>query len=313
MNGPTWIRYRTQVDLLEKAENDEQVQKARSDMLANTAINTLIKDVSSWENAVLKRHNDAVHPLHKLSFLAEIGMRASDPGIQNIIDQIYAHPSPEGLLNVLINIPTVFGGNGKDEWHWSLCDAPLLLYCLVKMGEGEDEQTKKAIDFLVGLCRPNGWPCAASPALGKFHGPGRREDPCPYATLLMLKLLGVLDGYENSMAVQKGTEVILHLWQASQTERPYLFRMGNDFRKLKAPLVWYDILHVVDVLSHFAQARQDKRFHEMMGIIHSKKNSDGLYTPESVWMKWKGWEFAQKREPSFWLTFLVARIEKRLA
>ena len=30
-----------------------------------------------------------------------------------------------------------------------------------------------------------------------------------------------------------------------------MFFMGTDFRKLKVPLVWYDLLHVLDVLSSF--------------------------------------------------------------
>ena len=27
--------------------------------------------------------------------------------------------------------------------------------------------------------------------------------------------------------------------------------MGTDFRKLKVPFVWYDLMHVLDVLSRF--------------------------------------------------------------
>ena len=37
----------------------------------------------------------------------------------------------------------------------------------------------------------------------------------------------------------------------------------------------------------------------------------GRFTPESIYTKLKGWEFAQKKEPSRWVTFLVNRIFKR--
>ena len=47
----------------------------------------------------------------------------------------------------------------------------------------------------------------------------------------------------------------MDLWQNSREKHPYQFYMGTDFRKVKAPLVWYDILHVADVLCRFKNVR----------------------------------------------------------
>ena len=88
--------------------------------------------------------------------------------------------------------------------------------------------------------------------------------------------------------------------------------MGTDFSKLKVPLVWYDILHVTDVLSHFPFVREDERFIEMVEIIDAKADVDGRFTPESIWTAWKGWEFAQKKVPSAYLTYIVQRMKSRL-
>jgi hypothetical protein len=88
--------------------------------------------------------------------------------------------------------------------------------------------------------------------------------------------------------------------------------MGTDFRKLKAPLFWYDILHVLDVLSHFQWVRADKRFKQMLKIVESKADKDGRYVPESIWTAWKDWDFSQKKIPSQGLTFFVHRILKRI-
>jgi N-acetyl-anhydromuramyl-L-alanine amidase AmpD len=38
-----------------------------------------------------------------------------------------------------------------------------------------------------------------------------------------------------------------------------MFFMGTDFRKLKAPFIWYDILHATEVLSWYTYARSDSR------------------------------------------------------
>ena len=89
---------------------------------------------------------------------------------------------------------------------------------------------------------------------------------------------------------------------------PYMFYMGTDFRKIKAPLVWYDILHVLDVLSQFEWLRDDPRLQQMIEVVASKSDSEGRYTPESEWRAWRDWEFGQKKQPSRWVTFLIKRI-----
>ena len=92
----------------------------------------------------------------------------------------------------------------------------------------------------------------------------------------------------------------------------FLFAMGTKFMKLKYPFVWYDILHVVDTLSRFNWVHGDRRFQEMCEIIFSKADHNGWYTPESVWMAYKGFDFTQKKQPSSMLTLAIMRIKKRL-
>ena len=84
---------------------------------------------------------------------------------------------------------------------------------------------------------------------------------------------------------------------AEKRKRPYLFAMGTDFSKMKAPLIWYDILHVTDVLTQIPWALEDHRLHEMIEVINQKADEIGSFTAESIWMDWKTWEFGQKKEP----------------
>jgi hypothetical protein len=182
---------------------------------------------------------------------------------------------------------------------------------LIQMGLSDDKRVQIAVKHLDGLVRDNGWPCAVSPELGKFRGPGRKEDPCPYATLVMLKVLAQIPELQEGKSAKVGVETLLALWDESKERHPYMFFMGTDFRKLKAPLFWYDILHVLDVLSHFKWARKDKRFKEMLKTVESKADSDGRYVPESIWTAWKDWDFAQKKVPSQGLTLFIYRILKR--
>ncbi len=88
--------------------------------------------------------------------------------------------------------------------------------------------------------------------------------------------------------------------------------MGQDFAKLKAPLIWYDVLHVTEVLTQFEWLRKDKRLGEMVAIVKAKADDAGRFTPESIWQVWREWDFGQKHEPSAWLTLMAQRMLKRM-
>ncbi len=313
LNGEPWVAYRTRVDLLRQPEDDPQVVAARQATLAHPQIRALLTELAEWPGPPLKRHNDAGHLLHKLVFIAEVGLRVDDPDVAVIAERVLVCQSAQGPFQVLTNIPVHFGGSGRDEANWMLCDAPLLLYALVKLGLGDEARVQAAVMYLAGLVRDNGWPCAGAPEMGNFHGPGRASDPCPYANLLMLKLLAELPTWRDSAAARAGAEAALGLWTQRKERRPYLFAMGTDFAKLKAPLIWYDILHVLDVLTRFPWLYEDPRLREMAALVVEKVDVEGRFTPESVWMAWKAWDFGQKRAPSRWLTLLVVRMLGRLS
>lgn len=310
--GEPWIEYRTRLDLLGQSENDPNVKAARKSMLADSRIRNLICELSGWPGTVISSHKSASQPFHKLTFVADLGIKADDPKMDKIIARILKRQSPEGPFQLPMNIPTHFGGTGQDQWAWALCDAPLVVYSLVKFGLNSEPPVKAAIEYLAGLLRDNGWPCAVSKELGKFRGPGRKDDPCPFANLAMLKALSELEEWRDSRACRVGADILLTLWDESVTRHPYMFYMGTDFRKPKAPFIWYDLVHVLDVLSRFSWLRKDARLLDMLAILKSKADRQGRFTLESVWTAWKEWEFGQKKEPSRWLTLSAWRIIRRV-
>jgi hypothetical protein len=313
LEGEPWVEYRTRLDLLEQSKNEIEVVRSRKQMIEHPKIQSLLEELRNWPGIVLNSHKSAKQPFHKLSFIADLGLKRDDQFINEIIDRIFEHKSDEGPFQLPTKISKSYGGSGSTEWAWALCDAPIIVYSLARFGLSNDEQIQKAVKFLVGLVRENGWPCAVSKELGKFRGPGRKDDPCPYATLGMIKMLSQFDEWRDSKEVHFGTECLLDLWQNSRERHPYMFYMGTDFRKIKAPFIWYDILQVLDVLSQLNCLRNDSRIREMMDIVMSKANDEGKFIPESIWMPWKGWDFAQKKQPSRWLTFLALRIFKRIS
>jgi hypothetical protein len=331
-----WTRYRTLVDLLDRPEDDPEVQAARAEMLAHPQVQALMAEAATWPGYALKRHNDASHPIYTFSTLADFGVRADDPGpvlsgVEGMaagIEAVMAHQSPEGAFQSLMNIPERFGGTGEDTWSWMLCDAPTLLYALLAFGLGNDPRVQRAVKHLVGLVDDNGWRCVAAPELGKFRGPGRKGDPCPIVNVYALKALSQIPELLDSPATRTGAEMLLWHWEHQGERKVYLFGIGTDFRKLKYPFVWYDILHAVDVLSRFPFVHADPRFQEMvktitaqadeacpepvLSSVEGQSRRDGRYTASSMYRAWKGWSFADKKNPSPWLTFLVLRVQMRM-
>ncbi len=307
-----WTRTRTLIDLLHRPEDDAAVREARAAMLAHPQVQALMAAAATWGQKAFRRHSDASYPIYALSTLADFGLRAKDPGMGDILARVMAHQSPEGAFQTLVNIPKSFGGSGQDTWTWMLCDAPTLLYVLLAMGLGHDARVQRAVDHLVDVIDDNGWRCVVAPELGKFRGPGREADPCPIVNVYALKALSLVPEQRHGPAARTGTEMLLGHWEHQKERRFYRFGIGTDFRKLKYPFVWYNILHVVDVLSRFSWVRDDPRFVQMVEAITAQADAQGRYTAGSMYRAWKGWDFANKKQPSPWLTFLVLRILQRI-
>jgi hypothetical protein len=303
-----WVKYNTYINILGGDISDDQAIHLKQEILEHEKIREIIKECMNWPNGPLKRHNDANHLLHKICMLADFGLKGTDYGIKEICNQILENQSSEGSYLTNILIPRVFGGTDEPRMQWMLCDAPTLLYSLLKF-EVRNENVERAIRHLELLVDENGWRCRSS--IPKMRGPGRKDEHCPYANLVSLKALSMIPELKESEACRAGVESQLWHWENRTGKKIYMFGIGSTFINLKYPLIWYDILHVVDVLSHYEYAVNDPRFQEMQEIIYSKQQEDGSYIPESIFRAWKHWSFGQKKQSSPWLTYKISMIAKR--
>ena len=307
-----WTRYRTLVDLLDRPEDDAGVQAARAAMLAHPLVQGLLEQAAGWPGHPLKRHNDAKHAIYALSTLADFGLRAGDPEFKPALEAVLALQSDQGAFQTRMQLYKRFGGLEGEHLVWITCDAPTLLYVLLAAGLGEDARVQQAVDHLASLAEDNGWRCRAAPEMHSFKGPGKREDPCPLANVYALKALSLVPDLKDGPAVRAGAELLLAHWAQETRGKLFLFGTGRKFRWLKYPYIWFDILHVTEVLSRYPFVYDDPRFHDLIQAITERADAQGRYTAGSMYMAWKGWSFADKKNPSPWLTFLVTRIQRRL-
>lgn len=305
-----WLKYAIAYQLNHQPK--ENIIDLRDQACADPRIKKYLSDVYHFHDQLVTNHKNPDLPIHKLLFLLDLGLDRDIPEINHAIEEILIHQDEHGLYQSMTNVPKHFGGTGTDVFSWCLCDAPLLLMALIRAGVDYEKHIKRGVDYLVSLYRDNGFPCAVSKELGKFRGPGRIGDCCPYATLIMTHLLSYIPEYQNSELAKSSVNNLLNLWENSLTDHPYMFYMGHDFRKLKAPSNWYDILSVAEVISKFEFARSEPLFLEMIQLIKNKQQEDGFFIPESIYLKLKDWDFGQKKERSPYLTFLCYRLFERL-
>ena len=304
-----WTRYRALVDLKHLPPDAERVQRARHDLVEHPQVRDLIARASEWPGYALRRHNDAAHPLYAIATLADFGLRRDDPGIGSLGEIVLKHFDGDQFQTLLWLPRFLTKEDDTEQWSWMLCDAPTLLYALLSFGYWSEPMVQSAAGRLVGQIEDNGWRCGAADSLPKFSGPGRKTDTCPMASTYALK---ALKHVAPEGAVDPAIDALLGHWERQRDYKLKMFGIGTDFRKLKYPFVWYDILHVADVLAGYPRATGDPRFRDMVAEITSLASETGRYTAGSMYRSWSGWSFANKKQPSPWLTLLVLRIQDRL-
>jgi len=68
---------------------------------------------------------------------------------------------------------------------------------------------------------------------------------------------------------------------------------------------------LAEVLTRFKFLRDDVLVKELIEWIKKSQDGDGKFKPTSMFMIYKGWNFAKKKEPSPWITYLCCKILKR--
>ena len=155
--------------------------------------------------------------------------------------------------------------------------------------------------------------CGGAGARQVPQGQAARLTPVPSPTCWHSRRWQKPQTGSDSPATHTGAETLLRHWQQRGQIKPYLFGIGTDFVKLKYPFIWYDILHMAEVLSLFPFVRADERFREMVAVVTAQADGEARYTAGSMYQAWKAWSFADKKRPSPWLTFLVERIRRRVS
>jgi hypothetical protein len=289
LEGPAWLRYAVEFQLL---DNKPDTGPA----LRDADIRSIISRLKGTEAGIPAIRTGRVHYTEAgkaywdLFFLADIGLTASDCGLENEAEEIFRFQTADGSLTMPPNV--------KDNYF---CMSAILVSSLAKMGYRDDPRVARYIRAALSSQMPGGgWDCYGD-SIGVLES-------CPMDNLNILMLLGQYGQHLNNSGLHGAIDLLLEHWQDG--EHLYGFGVGKRFRSLLYPAVKYGILRVLDVLSLFPHARESRSFRSMLDLVRAKAVG-GKYSAESVEAAYSDFDFGQTAEPSRWITFLINRVEKR--
>jgi hypothetical protein len=290
LEGPAWLRYAVELQLLDNKPDIRPV-------LQDAAIGKIISRLKSAEAGIPAIKSGRVHYTEAgkaywdLFFLADIGLSSRGIGLESEAETVFRFQSADGTFTIPPNV--------KDNYF---CMSAILISSLTKMGFRDDPRIARYIRAALSAQMPGGgWDCYGE-SIGILES-------CPMDDLNILMLLGQYDAHVNNPALNGAMDCLLGHWAIG--EHLYGFGTGKRFRSLQYPAVKYGILRVLDVLSLFPHAMENRSFQEMLDFVRAKAVG-GKYSAEAIEAAYADFDFGQQAAPSRWLTFLVNRVEKRV-
>jgi hypothetical protein len=305
LNSNSWTIYRSMIDLLDKSEDSIEVIDAKHKLDNDLLVTGLINDSNQWFPVNATRHDDSKLAHYKLRLLADFGFTNKDTRIHQIIDKAIEHRE-NGLFTIRQTLPVKGSVAGIEEWHALPCDSTILTYTLLKLGINND-LTAKNIEHIKEKWTTNkGWFCHLSFVNGQFK---KQQIGCPMAGLMALEVFSLIPELKESVYSHNAYEPLRFHREYGQSL--YYFGRSKKFWTLKYPFVWYNALYLADVLTRFDFIKDEPLLKELIDWIEQSQTKEGDFIANSMYTNYKDWDFADKKQPSPWITYLCCRILKR--
>jgi hypothetical protein len=298
-----------------RPRDEDHVLDVRRAVVADAGVHRLVENLPSWgELEDVPGHHSPKFLPNQLNLLADMGVRHGDfEQLDALLEGFLGHEDKDGRFESLGKSP----GHPEPEWGSLLCDTNVITYTLMRYKLEEREGVKRAIERITRdvAKTPQGraWQCVPQ-TTSRWRGPGRKADVCPQVTLEGLRVLSRIPDAQRPGWTLEAARTPLEVWRRRGEERPYAFGHGYQFKSVKWPNYWYDVLWVLETLSRFpelwegAQARDEDRqaLAELAAcLIAYNIDPDGRVTPRRTYRGFERFSFGQKTDPS---PFATARV-----
>ncbi len=313
LNSNPWTKYKTGLDLLGFTISARESLEAKADLIKDQSILSLANDTKNWQLVAATRNNDPKISYFALKALAEFGLRYTDLGLDETVSKASEHLI-ENMFAVRGQPPEKPRKGEKyekpdlaaDVWHTSPCNSPLITTALLELGVENKYVDDSAKALQQKWKEKPGWFCHYFFVESQFK---KLQVGCPIAGMQALEVFSKIPELKESDYARNAFEPIR--FHNDYGKSLYYFGRSKKFWTLKYPFVWYNALYLADVLTRFDFLKNEPVVTELIDWIIKCQDHQGRFKPTSVFMHYKGWEFANKKEASPWITFLCCRILKQ--
>ncbi len=324
------VRYFTFRDLLDRREDDPELQAAKATISTSNVITKIFskqKLEGYWEEPA-----NPYHPKYKSSYwqimtLGQLGMDRSDERVRNACEHIFQFQLDEGGFSSYTSERAFkeyerLREKGKklpsaNEWvssivveHQYSCLTGNMAAALIKIGYVNDPRVRKALEWLVKIQnRDGGWLCPYWRAHAKdTHG-------CFYGTICPLE--GFSEAPKEKLpedmkqAIERGAEFLL-MHRLFKADHHNYNVIKQSWLKLGFPWFYgYNILRGLDVLTKLGYT-EDERLSDAVQVLLEKRRQDGRWILESAPTGRMQANIETVGKPSKWITLIALKVLKRL-
>lgn len=234
--------------------------------------------------------------IESVLMLSDLGMGADHPILRGAARQILSCWHDDGRFRA------VPGGAIYP------CHTTAAARALCRLGYARDSRIERTFQNLVDTAHVDGgWRCS------KFmfgRGP-ETESSNPGPTLNALDAFRFSRHLNRDRRLDRAVEFLLAHWRTRKPLGPCHFGMGTRFMKVEYPLLRYNLLNYVYVLSFYDRAKRDQRFREALQALNSKL-VDGSVVVENAHKELAGLSFCRKGSPSRAATHQYLQILRNL-
>jgi len=295
------IRYFALTDLLEKSSHSTVVKKTKAAIPYGPRVKVLLTGYKSGFKFHPYKKWSGAH--WRLVSLVDLGLPNKDPSVRIACEKVLNWLTSDDHRNGIQKINGLTRRCGSQEGN--------ALSTCTYFGLAGDHRVKYLADSLIEWQWPDGgWNCDRDP---------KARHSSFYETIA--PLLGLYKYYRATGdktyfdAAEKAGEFFLRhqLFRSEKTGKV----INKEWLKLHYPLYWhYDILHGLKILM-LLDTLKDKRCHEALDIIESKRRSDGTWHVEGYYWCPPGRQGANSEVvnwgrggPNEWITLAALRVLK---
>lgn len=322
----TWIRdsgepYATVValrNIMGRTSDDPELVSARQGVLDHPAVQVLIDSLPARITPTAADHHSPLFVPNRLNLLADMDVQHGDfERVDAVLEALIGTQDSAGRFSPRTGSPS---GHANVSPR---CEHNAVTETLLRFGLDVDARVARgaarvASDLGAGA-QGRGWCCV--PEKRPLRSRLTRLDVCPQIDLEGLRVLAAGAGPLNG-TVLEAARTPLELWRRRSEERPYRFGHGYQFKTVRWPSFWYDVLRVLDTVGRFPQLWRapDARDEDRLAIaelaaclIAYNVDANGRVTPRRVHRGYEGFSFGTKDAASPFATAQVLTALARVA